>query len=80
MSDLTITRAHIDEVQASRLLAGEEPFTPEELVTDFVRWPQARHYERARRLMAPRPGDPPPPAPVAKEAKKKSPATKGQPS
>lgn len=54
-ADLTITRAHIDEAQAGRLIHGEEPLTPEQLVLDFVRFPQPRHFERAKRLMAERP-------------------------
>ncbi len=52
--DQTITRAHIEKVQAERKKKGETPLLPEEVCDRFIRMWEPRHLARARCLMAPK--------------------------
>lgn len=49
--DVPITRANIEMAQIRRQQEGKERLTPEQLVRDFVHFPEDRHFARAQRLM-----------------------------
>lgn len=49
--DITITRAHIDAMQAERVKRGVPPADADYVTFSFIRSPKPRHFARAQRII-----------------------------